>query len=161
MELLTYGILGILSKLSNNNNKEKNNIIINKKDNIKIDDIYKLRNYNIISKNDKIINDNNILQNNDNTLGVYNNKYLIENHNFVPNIDERNKNYNNNSSNKLNIMSGYTIENFESKNEIEPMFNNYNYMTNDYDIFNTDKMKNRMILEKELRNEKPFNSEMI
>jgi len=58
-------------------------------------------------------------------------------------------------------MSGYTIENFDSKSEIEPMFNNYNYMTNDYDLFNTDKMKTRMILEKELRNEKPFNSEMI
>ena len=34
-------------------------------------------------------------------------------------------------------------------------------MTNDYDLFNTDKMKTRMILEKELRNEKPFNSKMI
>ena len=178
MELLTYGILGILSKLSINN-KEKNNneynnennIIIDKKDSIKIDDIYKIRNYNVISKNDKIINDNIFLQNdnnnyyninnNDNTLGIYDNLYLKENHNFVPNIDERNKNYNNNSSNKLNIMSGYTIENFDSKSEIEPMFNNYNYMTNDYDLFNTDKMKTRMILEKELRNEKPFNSEMI
>jgi hypothetical protein len=176
MELLTYGLLGIISNLSNNKKKENiNNNIININDNKKVEDIYKIRNFNIKSKNDKIINDYNTIYDDENyyynkyhninkndTLGIYDIKYLKENHNFIPNINENNKNFNNNNmSNKLNIMTGYTIENFDSKSEIEPMFNNYNYMTNDYDLFNTDNMKNRMILEKELRNQKPFETEMV
>ena len=158
MELLKYGILGILSNISNNNNN------INDNKNVKIKDIYNLRNYNVISKNDKISNEYNILNdNNNNTLGVYDVKYLLDNNNFKPNLDERNKNNNNNiiNNNKLNIMTGYTLENFESKTEIEPMFNSYNYMTNDYDIFNTDNMKDRMVVDNELRNEKPFKPQMV
>jgi hypothetical protein len=34
-------------------------------------------------------------------------------------------------------------------------------MTNDYDIFNTDNMKGRMVINNELRNEKPFKPEMV
>ena len=178
MELLTYGILGLLSNIKNinnnidnNNNNNNNNNKNNNNNNKKVEDIYNLRNYNVISKNDKIINDYNMfdekqnfynLHKNNDTLGVYDVKYLLENHNYKPNIDERNKNSNNNNNiNKLNIMTGYTIENFDSKSEVEPMFNNYNYMTNDYDLFNTDNMKKRIVLEKEQRNEKPFKPEMV
>ena len=168
MELLTYGILGLLSNIKNINNNNNNNNNNNKK----VEDIYNLRNYNVISKNDKIINDYNMfdeeqnfynIHKNNNTLGVYDVKYLLENHNYKPNIDERNKNSsnNNNNINKLNIMTGYTIENFDSKTEVEPMFNNYNYMTNNYDLFNTDNMKKRIVVEKEQRNEKPFKPEMV
>ena len=178
MELLTYGLLGLISQnvitsqSKNNINNANNANNANNTNNAKVDEIYNLRNYNIISKNDKINNDFNTLDDeknfynihkNNNTLGVYDVKYLLENHNYKPNIDERNKNSvnNNNNVNKLNIMTGYTIENFESKTEIEPMFNNYNYMTNNYDIFNTDNMKTRIVVDNEQRNEKPFKPEMV